>query len=882
VSQQPTNSRMAVLMFNDIVESMALEGRLGTEGYSRLLKLHHQVFQQVLKLVGEGAIRNDTGDGMLSEFNTAANAVNAALLFQMRLRETEWETEAPQVRIGIHQGQIQFDPASGKIMGMPVSIAARVMGLAQARQILMTRPVFDDARQFIREHPGARPAGPPPPAIEWKAHGEYLLKGINAPLKIFEVGAVGFAPLRAPPAADKARAAVSFPEPRPLKWRPEIGAALAVLCGLVLWATPLGQAWENASYDNLFRFGNRPTALTNVVLIQMDNAAYDQLDQKRGSPYWNRAWHARLLNQLKDDGCPLVVFDVFFETNNLPDQDQAAARALRRHGGVVLMADLIGSHQPRLDSAKPVLPYRLFADAATNWGIGHTDAENLQTVRRHWPFPAPVEGFPSLPWKAAQLAGARLNETPEKQWLRYYGSSGGWEVLSYHVALSNTPGYFSNKIVFIGNKPGKSDPTFPEDDKFCTPYTPRTKEAVGGVEIMATEFLNLMNGDWLRRPAGWLETLVLVLSGIALGESLCRLRLPLACGVAFGVALAVMLGAASWSYFTNYWFPWLVIAGGQAPCALAWALVSARWASPKTAPAKTVVVQVPEPEIPDYKLIEPPFAKGAFGEVWLAQSAIGQWQALKKVYRKNFEDERPYDWEFEGIRQYKPVSEQHSGLLRVELVSRKKPQGYFYYVMELADAMYPGWEKKPAAYKPRSLENLRAQAYGHRLPVRECVEIAVRLCEALQFLHDHDLTHRDVKPSNVIFVQGRPKLADVGLVTGARAGDRQATRVGTPGFMPPEPEPLGTKQADIYSLGMVLYVTSTGRDPVHDFRALSGTLTGKPEPADLLRLNEIILKACQPERARRYQSVGEMRAALLEVQKGFAGETVRGQGHTPE
>ena len=52
-----------------------------------------------------------------------------------------------------------------------------------------------------------------------------------------------------------------------------LGAAAAVLCGLMLWKMPLGEPWVNASYDYLFRFGAH--AVTNrVTLILMDNEAY--------------------------------------------------------------------------------------------------------------------------------------------------------------------------------------------------------------------------------------------------------------------------------------------------------------------------------------------------------------------------------------------------------------------------------------------------------------------------------------------------------------------------------------------------------------------------------------------------------------------------------
>ena len=73
---------------------------------------------------------------------------------------------------------------------------------------------------------------------------------------------------------------------------------------------PLGERWVNLSYDYLFRFGAR--SVTNkVALVLMDDTAYYKLGQERGKP-WDRRLHADLLNKLTDDGCPLVVFDVFF------------------------------------------------------------------------------------------------------------------------------------------------------------------------------------------------------------------------------------------------------------------------------------------------------------------------------------------------------------------------------------------------------------------------------------------------------------------------------------------------------------------------------------------------------------------------------------------
>jgi serine/threonine protein kinase len=293
---------------------------------------------------------------------------------------------------------------------------------------------------------------------------------------------------------------------------------------------------------------------------------------------------------------------------------------------------------------------------------------------------------------------------------------------------------------------------------------------------------------------------------------------------------------------------------------------------PVPVPAGTIVLKFPGdrlPDAPEYDLFEPPIGQGGFGKVWIVRNAIGQWQALKAVYQSKFGDNtKPYEAEFNGIQRFKPVSEKHPGLLRVDLVSKMKSEGYFYYVMELGDAQAPGWEQKPASYRPRDLEYVRKQAENRRLPPVETLRIVTILAEALDFLHRQGLTHRDIKPSNVIFVSGRPKLADVGLVTDIRLPAQINTMVGTLGYMPPPPETPGTPQADIFALGMLLYVISTGRDPGF-FPDLATTLMERSGYPEFIRVNAIILKACQPEIAQRYQTTAQMLRDLQEASKSM-------------
>jgi serine/threonine protein kinase len=188
-------------------------------------------------------------------------------------------------------------------------------------------------------------------------------------------------------------------------------------------------------------------------------------------------------------------------------------------------------------------------------------------------------------------------------------------------------------------------------------------------------------------------------------------------------------------------------------------------------------------------------------------------------------------------------------------VGRDDSDEYFYYVMELADDQRPGQPIDPAGYEAKTLRSELKQR--GRIPVAECLEIGLALTTALKHLHSAGLIHRDIKPSNAIFVHGLPKLADIGLVTEA---DEQCSFVGTEGFIPPEGP--GTPQADIYSLGKVLYEISTGRDR-QDYPELPANLRELPDRDGIVELNEVIIKACQAEPRHRYATARAMHDETL-------------------
>ncbi len=270
----------------------------------------------------------------------------------------------------------------------------------------------------------------------------------------------------------------------------------------------------------------------------------------------------------------------------------------------------------------------------------------------------------------------------------------------------------------------------------------------------------------------------------------------------------------------------------------------------------------PNPTIPDHEVLRK-IGGGAYGEVWLARGVTGALRAVKVVWREDFEDERGFEREFEGILKFEPMSRDHPALVNILHVGRS-PDGvsFYYYVMELGDDVRSGQDINPVEYEPRTLRADNHQGAGVQWDTNDCIDVGLRLAEALDHLHERGLAHRDVKPSNVIFVNGRAKLADIGLV----AARGQRTFVGTEGFVPPEGP--GSSQADIYSLGKVLYEIATGKDRL-SFPDLPDVIPGGADRKRWLQLNRIICDICDPRISKRkITSAAELADTLRRLQRG--------------
>ncbi len=140
---------------------------------------------------------------------------------------------------------------------------------------------------------------------------------------------------------------------------------------------------------------------------------------------------------------------------------------------------------------------------------------------------------------------------------------------------------------------------------------------------------------------------------------------------------------------------------------------------------------------------------------------------------------------------------------------------------------------------------------------------SLQICDVLGYMHDHDppVIYRDLKPSNIMLdVKDRVKLVDFGIARPVEEG-QDNTHVVSAGFSPPEQYwGAADGRSDIYALGTTMFFLLTGQEPValHP-SAPRSAVTSISERTDL-----VVQRATSQDPSARYQSVDEMRQALLE------------------
>jgi adenylate cyclase len=357
-----------------------------------------------------------------------------------------------------------------------------------------------------------------------------------------------------------------------------IGAVLAVAIGLImLEIDSLEPKLVDPSYD--FPFLGRPVhPPAEAVMVWLDEDSHRELNQPHNAS-WDRAIYAQLVERLTAEHARAVVFDMLFTDPHpiKPEGDARFAQAIKANGKVVLGAEFTktGEGSPTISRAIDLL-----IDPAADWGFVQLRTDQDFIVRRHMHVPGTnADNFSSMTWQVANLLLPSGTLNPEdrfkERWMNYYGPPGTIPAVSIYRALEANDycplGFFSNKVVFIGGNV-KTFFSGERKDEYRTPYTFKG-EFVPGVEVQATQFLNLLRRDWLTRLSPRGEFLIVLLSGLLFGIGLARFRPVHATGLALlGAALVTAL-AYYLFWRQRIWFPWLVTVIAQIPIALLWSII---------------------------------------------------------------------------------------------------------------------------------------------------------------------------------------------------------------------------------------------------------------------------------------------------------------------
>jgi class 3 adenylate cyclase len=157
---------LAAIMFSDVVGYTAIMGRDEQQAL-RALKDHRELLRLLLPKFS-GRMVGEIGDGTLTSFHSAIDAVNCAREVQASLQQDQPDLK---VRIGIHSGDVVF--SDNTVLGDGVNVASRIHALAPPGGICVSASIYDE----VRDRPGTR----------FKDLGEQKLKNVSRPIRVYQV-----------------------------------------------------------------------------------------------------------------------------------------------------------------------------------------------------------------------------------------------------------------------------------------------------------------------------------------------------------------------------------------------------------------------------------------------------------------------------------------------------------------------------------------------------------------------------------------------------------------------------------------------------------------------------------------------------------------------
>ena len=281
--------------------------------------------------------------------------------------------------------------------------------------------------------------------------------------------------------------------------------------------------------------------------------------------------------------------------------------------------------------------------------------------------------------------------------------------------------------------------------------------------------------------------------------------------------------------------------------------------------------------------------QGGFGSVYEIERNLAgmKEKAALKIISRPTEDELERD--YNNGYTAKTVSRKYTDLLEkcvgeYKMLMAMKGQTNIVSCDDIAVERHKdgiGWD---IYIRMELLTPLNKRIRNEMLPEKEVIKVGKDICKALMLCEERNIIHRDIKPDNIMISQfGDYELGDFGQ---AKIMDHttMGTATGTPGFWAPEVmnfQKYG-KEADIYSLGMVLYILLNNKKmpfvdadqvPLMDdvMNAISRRYHGAkiPEPKyGSTALKKVVLKACEFKAENRYHSARMMYKALEIAERG--------------
>jgi serine/threonine protein kinase/Tfp pilus assembly protein PilF len=264
-----------------------------------------------------------------------------------------------------------------------------------------------------------------------------------------------------------------------------------------------------------------------------------------------------------------------------------------------------------------------------------------------------------------------------------------------------------------------------------------------------------------------------------------------------------------------------------------------------------------------YQIIEE-LGKGGMGRVYKAlDTDLKEKVALKLINPEISADKKTIERFQNELKFARKIS--HRNVCR--MYDLNKEEGSYYITMEYVSG-----------------EDLKSMiGMMGQLSAGKAISVAKQVCEGLAEAHRLGVVHRDLKPQNIMIDrEGNARIMDFGIARSikGRGITGSGVMIGTPEYMSPEQAEVKEvdQRSDIYSLGVILYEMVTGRVPFEGETPLGIAMKHKSEmPKDPREINtripedisRLILRCMEKDKENRYQSAGEVRSELENIEKGI-------------